>query len=133
MTGNASVQASRKKSEIRLVRMIAMAVAAFVLSWSPYCFVSVIATIRDTTVLTPGEAEVPDLLAKASVIYNPIVYTIMNDRFRRTLLRLIQCSRCRLVGDVSPAADSSSRPESEQEKNSHSARRAANKQRESNI
>ena len=35
--------------------------------------------------LTAGEAEIPELMAKASVIYNPIVYTIMNERFRRTL------------------------------------------------
>lgn len=28
--------------------------------------------------LTSGEAEIPELMAKASVIYNPIVYTIMH-------------------------------------------------------
>lgn len=82
--------------------MIAMAIAAFVLSWSPYCFVSIIATIRGTNTLTPGEAEVPDLLAKASVIYNPIVYTAMNDRFRASLLRMIPCCRY-FARDVNPA------------------------------
>ena len=92
-SGNASVAASRRKYQMKLVRMIAMSIAAFVLSWSPYCVVSIIATIRGTNVLTPGEAEIPDLLAKASVIYNPIVYTVMNDRFRATLLRIIPCSR----------------------------------------
>lgn len=35
--------------------------------------------------LTPGEAEIPELMAKASVVYNPIVYMIMNERFRRKL------------------------------------------------
>ena len=78
---------------MKLVRTIAMAIAAFVLSWSPYCFVSIIATIRGTNTLSPGEAEVPDLLSKASVIYNPIVYTVMNDRFRATLLSIIPCGR----------------------------------------
>ena len=90
---NASIQASRRRSQMKLVRTIAMAIAAFVLSWSPYCLVSIIATIRGTSTLSPGEAEVPDLLAKASVIYNPIVYTVMNDRFRATLLRTIPCGR----------------------------------------
>ena len=70
-----------------------MAIAAFVLSWSPYCFVSIIATIRGTNTLTPGEAEIPDLLAKASVIYNPIVYTAMNDKFRASLPHVIPCFR----------------------------------------
>lgn len=105
VTGNASIAASRKKSEIKIVRMIALAVAAFVLSWSPYCFVSVFATIRGSAVLTPGEAEVPDLLAKASVIYNPIVYTIMNDRFRGTLLRILPCRTC-LNANINPVIDS---------------------------
>ena len=84
--------------------MIAMAIAAFVLSWSPYCFVSIIATIRGTNTLTPGEAEVPDLLAKASVIYNPIVYTAMNNRFRASLLRMIPCCRY-FARDINRAAN----------------------------
>lgn len=73
--------------------MIAMAIAAFVLSWSPYCIVSIVATIRGANTLTPGEAEIPDLLAKASVIYNPIVYTAMNDKFRASLPHIIPCFR----------------------------------------
>ena len=106
---------------MKLVRMIAMAVAAFVLSWAPYCFVSVIATIRGNTVLSPGEAEVPDLLAKASVIYNPIVYTIMNDRFRVTLWNIV----CRFLpctsSEVIPVRYSFS-----DEQNSHSLKRGTN-------
>lgn len=93
LSQNASIRTTRRKHQIKLVRMIAMAIAAFVLSWSPYCFVSIIATIRGTNTLTPGEAEIPDLLAKASVIYNPIVYTAMNDKFRASLPRVIPCFR----------------------------------------
>ena len=113
-TENASVLASRRRSQIKLVRMIAMAIAAFVLSWSPYCFVSIIATIRGTNTLTPGEAEVPDLLAKASVIYNPIVYTVMNHRFRTSLLRMIPCCRY-CARDIKPAANTPSNSKSREE------------------
>ena len=116
VTGNASIQASRRRSEIKIVRMIALAIAAFVLSWSPYCFVSIAGTIRGSSLLTAGEAEVPDLLAKASVIYNPIVYTVMNDRFRGTLLRVIPCRRW-FNGDINPTV-SVSAPNS-QNGNSH--------------
>ena len=91
-----------------------MAIAAFVLSWSPYCFVSIIATIRGTNTLTPGEAEVPDLLAKASVIYNPIVYTAMNDRFRASLLRMIPCCRY-FARDINPAANTPTNSKSREE------------------
>ncbi|XP_068724543.1 visual pigment-like receptor peropsin [Montipora capricornis] len=116
VTGNASIEASRKRSEIKIVRMIAMAIAAFVLSWSPYCFVSIAGTIRGSALLTAGEAEVPDLLAKASVIYNPIVYTVMNHRFRKTLLRIIPCRRW-FHGDINPAVSDSA--QNSQEPNSH--------------
>lgn len=119
VTGNASIQASRRRSEIKIVRMIALAIAAFVLSWSPYCFVSIAGTIRGSSLLTAGEAEVPDLLAKASVIYNPIVYTVMNDRFRGTLLRVIPCRRW-FNGDINPTV-SVSAPNS-QDGNSHNFR-----------
>ncbi|KAL9974570.1 hypothetical protein ACROYT_G011621 [Oculina patagonica] len=118
-TDNASIQASRRKSQIKIVRTIAMAIAAFVLSWSPYCFVSIIATIRGTNTLTRGEAEVPELLAKASVIYNPIVYTVMNDRFRATLLRIIPCGRY-FSRDINPAANSGSNPNSRERKKTQS-------------
>ena len=101
MLGSASIQAIRRKSEIKVVRMIAMSIAAFVLSWSPYTFVSIMATIRGSNVLTPDSAEVPDLLAKAWVIYNPIVYTAMNDRFRRTLMRIVSI-RCIFRKTINP-------------------------------
>lgn len=73
--------------------MTAMSVIAFVLSWSPYCFVSLAAVWTGNHVIESGEAEIPELLAKASVIYNPIVYTVMNSRFRATLLRILHLRR----------------------------------------
>ena len=51
--------------------------------------------------LTSGEAEIPELMAKASVIYNPIVYTIMNERFRRTLWVIINGNGADVGPDVS--------------------------------
>ena len=70
-----------------------MSVVAFVLSWSPYCFVSLAAIFTGNHVIQSGEAEIPELFAKASVIYNPIVYTIMNSRFRATLLHILYVHR----------------------------------------
>ena len=99
--GSASIQVIRRKSAIKVVRMTAMSIAAFVLSWSPYAIVSIVATIRGTNVLTPDLAEIPDLLAKAWVIYNPIVYTAMNERFRNTLKRIVPI-RCTFRKGTNP-------------------------------
>lgn len=75
----------------KVVRMTVTAIIVFMLSWSPYCFVSIAAVFKGSHVFNSGEAEIPELMAKASVIYNPIVYVAMNDRFRGSLARLISC------------------------------------------
>ena len=83
------ILAQRRRYQQRTVLMIIATMVAFLLSWSPYCIVSFTATIKGHHVLTSGEAEIPELMAKASVVYNPIIYIIMNERFRRTLVRII--------------------------------------------
>ena len=93
MPGNVAVQIRQRHSELRIVRMTAMSVIAFALSWSPYSFVSLAAVFTGNHVIEAGEAEIPELLAKASVVYNPIVYTIMNSRFRATLLCILRLRR----------------------------------------
>ena len=125
---NASIRTTRRKHQIKLVRTIAMAIAAFVLSWSPYCFVSIIATIRGTNTLTPGEAEIPDLLAKASVIYNPIVYTAMNDKFRASLPHVIPCFRYCLRDYRSSVISRSNSRSREYEANTNTAERKRHSQ-----
>ena len=91
--GNVAVQVRQRHSELKILRMTAMSVIAFSLSWSPYCIVSLAAVFTGNHVIESGEAEVPELLAKASVVYNPIVYTIMNSRFRATLIRILHIRR----------------------------------------
>ncbi|KAJ7383198.1 hypothetical protein OS493_030356, partial [Desmophyllum pertusum] len=83
------IQLRRQKYQQKIVFMTTAAILAFLLSWSPYCIVSFAAIIKGSHVLSSGEAEVPELMAKASVIYNPIVYTLMNEGFRRTLWGLL--------------------------------------------
>lgn len=73
--------------------MTATNVTAFMLSWAPYCFVSLAAVLTKDYVIADWEAEIPELLAKASVIYNPVIYTIMNSRFRATLFHILRIRR----------------------------------------
>ncbi|XP_031563598.1 rhodopsin, G0-coupled-like [Actinia tenebrosa] len=78
-----------QRSQKKIVQMIGFSVAAFIFSWTPYCIVSVVSAIKGKNDLSPLEAEIPELMAKASVIYNPFVYTMMNARFRRSLKILV--------------------------------------------
>ena len=81
----------------KLVRMTVLAIAAFMLSWAPYCFVSIIAVFKGSHVFTSGEAEIPELMAKASVIYNPIVYLITNSNYRASFWKIVSCKRHTMV------------------------------------
>lgn len=70
-----------------------MNVIAFLLSWAPYCCVSLAAVFTKQFVLVDWEAEIPELLAKASVIYGPIIYSTMHSRFQATLFRILHFRR----------------------------------------
>lgn len=85
----------------KTVRMTVIAIAAFMLSWAPYCLVSIVAIFKGSHVFTSGEAEIPELMAKASVIYNPIVYIVTNSSFRTSLWKVISCKRRTAVLHIS--------------------------------
>lgn len=74
---------------MKLVRLTAMSIAAFLMSWLPFTSVSLAAIINGRHVISTGEAEIPELMAKASVIYNPVVYTFMNGAYRASLWGMI--------------------------------------------
>lgn len=93
MTGNAFLQAQRRKYQNKSILMTAVTIGAFLLSWSPYALVSLTATVKGHHVMTSGESEIPELMAKASVIYNPIIYTFINDKFRHTLWGILSGNR----------------------------------------
>lgn len=84
----------RRHSQLKAARMIAITILAFLISWSPYCIVSLIAICNSTYILADGEAEIPELMAKSSVIYNPLVYAVMNGDFRKTAKRLLRERFC---------------------------------------
>lgn len=83
----------RRHSQLKVARMIGIVVLAFLISWSPYCIVSLVAMFKKAHILSDSEAEIPELMAKASVIYNPLVYALMNADFRKTVKRLLRRDR----------------------------------------
>lgn len=80
----------RKKVESwrKTMRMTCIVVFMFFVSWSPYCVVSLLGTVTRSHVMHPATSLVPELMAKASVVYNPLVYTAIDRRFRMTIAQL---------------------------------------------
>ena len=66
---------------------------AFFISWSPYAIVSLVGTILGHESVDPSLSLIPEMMAKASVIYNPILYVLLNSKFRVTLLQVFSWSR----------------------------------------
>ncbi|XP_048365994.1 melanopsin-like isoform X2 [Sphaerodactylus townsendi] len=81
------------KSEWKLAKIAFVAIVVYVLSWSPYACVTLIAWAGRSSFLTPYSKSVPAVIAKASAIYNPIIYAIIHPRYRRTIHHAVPCLR----------------------------------------
>ncbi|KAM6132716.1 LOW QUALITY PROTEIN: melanopsin-like [Pterocles gutturalis] len=79
------------KNEWKLAKIAFVVIIVFVLSWSPYACVTLIAWAGRGNTLTPYSKSVPAVIAKASAIYNPIIYAIINPRYRKTIHNAVPC------------------------------------------
>nr|XP_053635810.1 rhodopsin-like [Cherax quadricarinatus] len=76
---------STRCNDLRTAQMVLTLIMLFAISWSPYATVSLIGQFGEVRVLTPWVTSLPALFAKASVIYNPIVYGMSHPNFRASL------------------------------------------------
>ncbi|XP_054019301.1 melanopsin [Dryobates pubescens] len=82
------------RNEWKLAKIAFVVIIVYVLSWSPYACVTLIAWAGQGSTLTPYSKSVPAVIAKASAIYNPIIYAIIHPRYRRTIHNAVPCLRC---------------------------------------
>uniref|UniRef100_A0A8C1RFW0 Opsin 4xa n=1 Tax=Cyprinus carpio TaxID=7962 RepID=A0A8C1RFW0_CYPCA len=78
----ALIQQQSIKTEWKLAKIAFVVIIVFVLSWSPYACVTLIAWAGYSHVLTPYSKAVPAVIAKASAIYNPFIYAIIRSKYR---------------------------------------------------
>ncbi|XP_053556147.1 melanopsin-B-like [Bombina bombina] len=81
------------KNEWKMAKIAFVIIIVFVLSWSPYACVTLIAWAGHGKTLTPYSKTVPAVIAKASAIYNPIIYGIIHPKYRETIHRTVPCLR----------------------------------------
>ncbi|XP_065592568.1 melanopsin-like [Cyrtonyx montezumae] len=81
------------KNEWKLAKIAFVVIIVYVLSWSPYACVTLIAWAGQGNTLTPYSKSVPAVIAKASAIYNPIIYAIIHPRYRKTIHDAVPCLR----------------------------------------
>lgn len=79
------LQREKHKQERKLAKMAALMIALFIGSWLPYALVATFGIVGLDQLVTPYSAELPVMLAKASAIWNPIVYALKHPRYRLAL------------------------------------------------
>ncbi|XP_046667713.1 rhodopsin, GQ-coupled-like [Homalodisca vitripennis] len=76
-------------SSFRTAEIILVLVILFLVSWTPYAVVTFIAQFGDPRLVTPWVAALPAIFAKASVVYNPIVYGLSHPHFRSAARQIL--------------------------------------------
>uniref|UniRef100_A0AAV2IUY7 G-protein coupled receptors family 1 profile domain-containing protein n=1 Tax=Knipowitschia caucasica TaxID=637954 RepID=A0AAV2IUY7_KNICA len=79
------------RTEWKLAKIAFVVIIVFVLSWSPYACVTLIAWAGYGGILDPYSKAVPAVIAKASAIYNPFIYAIIHPKYRDTLAEKFRC------------------------------------------
>ena len=70
-------------SEIRAAKIAILNVSLWIFAWTPFMVVSLVGTWYDSSLLTPLMSELPNVCAKTSALYNPIIYTLAYPKYRQ--------------------------------------------------
>ncbi|XP_076016640.1 teleost multiple tissue opsin 2b [Genypterus blacodes] len=82
--------ASRRR-EYHILFMVLTTVVCYMLCWTPYGVVAMMATFGPPGTISPVASVVPSLLAKSSTVINPLIYILMNKQFYKCFLKLFRC------------------------------------------
>ncbi|XP_045548737.1 melanopsin-B [Salmo salar] len=85
------IQQQSIKTEWKLAKIAFVVIIVYVMSWSPYACVTLIAWAGYGRALSPYSKAVPAVIAKASAIYNPFIYAIIHSKYRDTLAEKVPC------------------------------------------
>ncbi|XP_060066645.1 rhodopsin, GQ-coupled-like [Ylistrum balloti] len=91
MNAEEAEKKEKSKTEIKIAKIAMMLVSLFILSWSPYATIALLAQFGDPSFVTPFMSELPVMLAKASAMHNPIVYALSHPKFREALMKKAPC------------------------------------------
>ncbi|XP_045925457.1 melanopsin-A-like [Micropterus dolomieu] len=88
-TRNSAKRFRKMKSEWKMAKIALIVILLYVISWAPYSCAALTAFAGYAHMLTPYMNSVPAVIAKASAIYNPIVYAITHPKYRSALTKYI--------------------------------------------
>ncbi|XP_045188391.2 melanopsin-like [Mercenaria mercenaria] len=84
---------TRTRKEMLLLKLSIAFVSAFVISWTPYTIVSFYVAYARPEHLDPLLSRSAALVAKSQVLWNPVLYIIIVDGFRRKIFDMLPCKK----------------------------------------
>nr|CCP46947.1 c-opsin [Euperipatoides kanangrensis] len=80
------------KAEKQVAQMVVIMISLFLFAWSPYTVLALLVSFTGQDIPAPV-AIIPAIIAKSSVVYNPIIYVAMNKQFRHAFIIWVFCGR----------------------------------------
>lgn len=78
-----------RDSILRFYLQIAVLISiGFIGCWAPYGMVSLWSILQDSSTIPPEVSLLPCMFAKSSTVYNPLIYYIFSQNFRREVKQL---------------------------------------------
>lgn len=74
---------------------------AFLLCWTPYALVSMWSAFGNPGDISPLAGTIPALIAKSSVVWNPLIYVLTNKQFRTRVGSLFHIHERNQVSEAS--------------------------------
>ncbi|XP_060566817.1 visual pigment-like receptor peropsin [Ruditapes philippinarum] len=80
-----------RRREQRVAITVLLMIGAFFLSWTPYSIVTIIVIFGKLEDVPVSVIMIPTLMAKSSIIWNPLIYVVRHNDFRKACLRHVPC------------------------------------------
>lgn len=88
-------------SPLLLLQIAVLVSISFISCWFPYGLVSLWSILRESSTIPPAVSMLPCMFAKSSTVYNPIIYYIFSQSFKKEVKQLCWGSLRCCPGQVS--------------------------------
>merc|ERR1711973_1005806 len=96
----------KESAEVRIAKVAITNVMLWVVIWSPYAFVNLIACFGNQAIVTPLVSQIPSFIAKSASCLNPVIYAISHPKYREALEKEVPCLGIREEKKVAASAAS---------------------------
>ncbi|KAK3697759.1 hypothetical protein QZH41_010317, partial [Actinostola sp. cb2023] len=95
-----------KRTHVQTAKMIIVVIFFCVIVWLPYVVVSLIKAFTGNSVITPLASHVTILVTKSCVVYNVLIYVVLNRKLKAAIINLLCCGKLPkwLAKDSKPSA-----------------------------